>query len=453
MRRLSLSMALTVALVGGCLADGTDLTQGEKAPPDTVAVTSALNDAFPTPFGSDVAVAYGGDRVLYVWHVQSPLGKQIVGQVFPLVSGLNLPTASTVYTSTSNVKSSLGAAFNGTSFIITFENAFSSTDHDILAIRTDNRGQNPVPLTINFDGAFDSYPSVTFVPASSGSGGKFLVSYARTSSPGGTYLANWVDSSWTVSPAQMLVSPTEGQGVGYPRATFGLVPVGGTNVRRLLLSWSRWANFASIGFKFADADTLALYAQASVGESSEQPHMAPTAYNPNSKTFALTWREVSSTGVPSLRLLTFPSGCQSISCVNPLQTATQSIHTVTALSLRQTIVPLNNGFSLLAGCSATGGGTPITRQLCETITTATGAPLGVAHFCQETICTVGQVSFLPGTFGAVSTANASETYFAWGSNCNSSRMIMRGNQTVDASGVKSSGHTGVSDTCVSPPCQ
>lgn len=456
------AVALTAALTTGCLMEGElPSDPGAKpAEPDIASVTSALSDPFSTPANSDVAIAYAGDRVMVAWIGNTAAGRNIVGQVFSLVTGVTIPAGSHVYTNDAHAKSSLSAAWDGTRFLITYEDEFSPTDHDILGVFTDAQGLSPSPIVINFSGLNDVTPSVIMVPGPpNNSGGlslpnppRFLVSYARTNtSPGNTYIGTYIDQFNNKSADIIFVAPAENQVVRSPRAVFGKVPLGVRfgDVRRLFLTWSNMSVQGGIKFKFADPDTLALFAQVGVGDSLDVMELGVPAYNANTRSFAVAWREQHQNAIfNQIKILVFPSGCTSIDCAIFPQLAPTDFTGATSESKRFRLAPFNSGFQLLYGCSTTNSLN--TKAVCSLVMDGNGTPnSSVGRFDMASApCVASDVATLPNMIDLVPSTSANETYGAWVSTCKTDRTITAARLQLQPNGTFSR-RWGVNDTCVS----
>lgn len=315
---------------------------GEKVLEPSV-VSSALNDSFATQMQPPLATAGGPDRFLNAWLVRTETNTLVVGQVFDTVRTPLGP--SRIWVNNSHPKMQLRAAYDPLTkrFLITWEDVYSATDHDVLGVIVDDVGTLISSPVIDFSSSFEQQPSVTWVNGVK----KWLVTYERfTTTSDHRVRGRYVDGAGAFGLSADMTVPSSASIYG-PEARY----IAATD--RIMLSWG---NNTRLYVTAAPPTTLVTGATSFLSApASHIFDLQRSEYNPLNGLFALAFRDVETTqnGIRKIRLKLFPFGCESFACALAEQPTTITTSaTITALG-GPAITTLHPGFVLFAGQSGT----------------------------------------------------------------------------------------------------
>jgi hypothetical protein len=309
------------------------------------AVRSALNDPFTTPMQPQLATAAGPDRFLDAWLVNTGTSTLVVGQVFDAVRAPLGPVQ--VWNNTTHGKIQPRASYDPLTkrFLVTWEDLYSGTDHDVLGVITDNVGTLISSPVIDFSSFFEQQPSVTWV---GGNVNKWLVTYERFTNVQGSsdhrVRGRYVDGNGAFGLTTDMTAPSSAS-IFRPQAQY----VAATD--RILLSWGDLSRLFVTGASPATLVAGAASTLTVVG--SHIFDLQQSAYNSLNGLYALAFRDVdtSQDGIRKIRLKLFPFGCESFACtLTERPTSITMSATITAMG-GPAIAPLIPGFVLFAGQS------------------------------------------------------------------------------------------------------
>jgi hypothetical protein len=286
---------------------------GCDAPPDgaekigaTTVQTSALTTPFTTPAATSEATAVGSDRVFNVWLATTSVGTQVVGQMFNL-SGVALGAAQ-VYTNTAHAKFQPTVAYNGAGkFLVAYNDAYSSTDYDILGFITDVNGNPLVSMNIDFSTALEQMPHATYISTGIN---KWLVTYERNGASGANdlVLAALVDTTGTVTTRATIDSSPNLE--INPQAAYSV------STQRIMFAWTQGND--SLAFVFSSTAFALGTVQTYNPPALHMYEYQSLVYQPNAEGLGLAFLEEEpfvDTG-RRVRLFTFNRGCEALSCMN-----------------------------------------------------------------------------------------------------------------------------------------
>lgn len=415
-RFVAFVQGFALLLASGCMVEATESAEetaagGEKVAEEVGSASAALNDAFTTPnitLANNAAIANGGNRVFVVWLAHNATGRQVVGQMFSLTNGAPIGP-SRIYTNTNHEKDAVSVAYNGLNgFFIVYEDRFSAEDHDLLGLRIDQNGNLTGSSIVNFSGAFDNSPSVTWVP----SAGKWLVTYQHTvftpTSTNGLE-AVYVDAVGTAAPPVMIL-PTGAGFIVHPKAVFS--PMAGGRIMYA------WGHADTVKFAFGLASTLGIGDIFALPKPAGHHFYGPRiALNPNNNQIGMAYRD-ETPGVSQVgRLRIFPNGCQALACALAEQPTQLPGPASSANSLG--IAALGSGFMLFG--EQQGAGLPNNDAVRSVFVNAVGI-VGSSFNTGVSGCTTA-LSSSPFIFGATSTPTASLATVLVRPNCNNANKI------------------------------
>jgi hypothetical protein len=374
--------------------------------------TAALTDSFTTPPTTSEATAVGTDRVFNVWLATTSTGTEVVGQMFNLAGAALGP--SRVYTSTAHAKFQPTVAYNGAGkFLVAYNDAYSSTDYDILGFTTDVNGNLLVAMNIDFSTALEQMPHATYISTGIN---QWLITYERNGPSGGNdlVLAALIDVNGNVGTRATI----------YSSPNLEVNPQGAYSVstQRIMFAWTQGNDsmafvFSSTGFALGAVQTynppaLHMYEYQSL------------VYQPNAEGMGLAFLEEEpfvDTG-RRIRLFTFNRGCEALSCMNAeVATGITTSSTITDVNGPR-LTALNSQYIIHAGqagpnilngrnikfvaLSSTGVPTSVSNQFVPQCASALTNKLGLQYYVQagsNTTATVTNVvydAFCP-NFGKV----------------------------------------------------
>jgi hypothetical protein len=349
-------------LASGC--SGVDGVRGEQEDvgeiQQTVIQDPLLEDGLRTDHGAQVAITGGGGYVFTTWTVTdiATTTIQIAGRSFHGDGGVRGADPTNVklekYSDSPRMKRNPATAFNlngGAPQLVVWEDEWNLTDNDIWgATVTDDGRLATGPFEINFDGANEKNPAVTYVKSED----KWLVVYTRTLNGVTSLTANWVSERFGVEqPPFDLVASGVSTSAAKPTATF--VHQHGT----ILYTYNNNKfGFATPGSTLSTIETIS----GATGIAG--------AENSNDGTAAIAYRTGSGTGA-RIKVRTFSNDCRILLCANAEKTVISS-GAASMTDLDYPIISENGtGFGIFAGVRPNS-----LKRIAGRTVSATGVPIG-----------------------------------------------------------------------------
>lgn len=379
---LASGVSVLSLLAGGCSGvEGTREDQEDVGDiQQTLIQDPLLEPGLRTDHGAQVAITGGGSYVFTTWTVTDIATStiQIAGRSFHGDGGARSADPATAklekYSNSPRTKRNPATAFDlnaGSPQLVVWEDEWTTTDNDIWgATVTDDGRLGTGPFEINFDGANEKNPAVTYVKSED----KWLVVYTRTLNGVTSLTANWVSERFGVEqPPFDLVASGVSTSAAKPTATF--VHQHGT----ILYTYNNNKfGFATPGSTLSTIETIS----GATGITG--------ADNSNNGTAAIAYRTGSGTGA-RIKVRTFSNDCRLLLCANAEKTVI-SAGSASVTDLDYPIISENeNGFGIFAGVRPAS-----LKRIAGRTVSATGVPeFGVDNVVP--VCSGSLQS--PGTLG------------------------------------------------------